>query len=142
MIPIFLLCTPPGSLSFVESETGELMPDVRELGAFLEQVAATGNPITYSEVVQHFSDLPPLNGAWASHPLCHLFGELDRDDNRHGRPFRTAMVVSREKNIPGDGFFKTLAELRGTAIIKADQEEVWVSELQKVISKYARKKDS
>lgn len=118
------------------------MPATNEVGAFLEEVAATGNPISYSDVVRRFPDLPPLNGAWSSHPLCQLFGELDRQDHRAGRPFRTAMVIAREKNIPGDGFFKTLAELRGTAVLKAEQEKVWLAELQKVIARYATKTNS
>ena len=84
-----------------------------EIGPFLEERARQGAPIFYNDLAKPFG-LPPVTEAWFSHPLCNVFATLDDADQAKGRPFRTALVVSRERGIPGEGFFKTLAELRGT----------------------------
>jgi hypothetical protein len=49
----------------------------RDIGAFLEEQARKGEPITYGQVLDHFPDLPELKGAWLSHPLCDMFEQLD-----------------------------------------------------------------
>ena len=47
------------------------------------------------------------------HPLARAFETLDREDAEARRPFRTSMVISNEENMPGDGYFKSLSELKG-----------------------------
>src|SRR5438270_7621089 len=83
--------------------------------------------ITYGELVVHFSDLPELTNAWAAHPLCWMFGELDDEDAAHNRPFRTAIVVSQDKRLPGDGFFKMYTKLRNPKVrVRTDEERIAV----------------
>src|SRR5450755_1428340 len=104
------------------------MVNVREVETFLEEVAASGNPINYGDVNARFPDLPPLTGAWLAHPLCGIFDELDVQDAAAKRPFRTAMVIAKERNMPGPGFFKTLSRLRNRQILKSEELEVWTNE--------------
>src|ERR1035437_937133 len=97
------------------------MVNVGEVGTFLEGIAASGNPITYGDVIARFPDLSPLTGAWLSHPLCGIFDELDVQDAAAKRPFRTAMVIAKERNMPGPGFFRTLSRLRNLQILKSEE---------------------
>ena len=64
------------------------------------------------------------------HPLQTAFDQLDREDAEACRPFRTSVVIAKETNMPGDGFFKSLRELKG---VKANSEkqrlEVFTREL-------------
>ena len=87
----------------------------QQVAAFLEDRARNLDfndvPIFYGDLAAHFG-LPSMTEAWSTHPLCGLFEELDVEDAKHGRPFRTVLVVSQERSIPGPGFFKTVARLR------------------------------
>jgi hypothetical protein len=86
--------------------------DLDKLAKFLEDKARRRRTVYYSELVTQLG-LPPLDGAWIGHPLERAFDALDREDAEAHRPFRTSMVVSKEKNMPGDGYFKSLSELKG-----------------------------
>jgi len=86
--------------------------DLDKLARFLEDKAKRKRTVYYSELVTQFG-LPPLDGAWIGHPLERAFDKLDREDAGAHRPFRTSLVVSKEKNMPGDGYFKSLSELKG-----------------------------
>lgn len=88
--------------------------DLDKLARFLEDKARRKRTIYYSELVEQFG-LPALDGAWVGHPLERAFDTLDREDAAAGRPFRTSMVISKEKNMPGDGYFKSLFELKGVS---------------------------
>jgi hypothetical protein len=110
---------------------------MKEVGQYLEEQAKLGTPITYTDVVRRFIDLPPLTGAWRSHPLCTVFGDLDVEDDRNKRPFRTALVFAKETGRPGQGFFDAIMSLRNTTILKSEQDRVWTDELKAVIAFYA-----
>lgn len=110
---------------------------IKEVGQYLEQQAKLGSPITYSDVIRKFPDLPPLGPHWKSHPLCGIFGELDDEDNVKKRPFRTALVFAKETGRPGQGFFDTITNLRNKTILKSEQDKVWTDELKAVIAHYA-----
>jgi hypothetical protein len=86
--------------------------DLDKLAKFLEDRAKRRRTVYYSELVEQFG-LPPLDGAWLGHPLQRAFGALDAEDAEARRPFRTSLVISKENNMPGDGYFKSLAELKG-----------------------------
>lgn len=94
----------------------------------------------YGDLVAEFEDLPPLNGAWSSHPLCQLFDELDREDAAMGRPFRTALVVSRKENLPGKGFFEAYAKYanKGKRIASGDRTVVHAAQLKALAALYAK----
>jgi hypothetical protein len=111
-------------------------PTANQVGKFLESQARKNCPVTYAQVLEQFPDLPPLTGAWLSHPLCELFGQLDAQDHGAGRPFRTALVYAKETSIPGQGFFDTLAKYRNQRIGKGQQIEVWDKEMKAVKAYY------
>ena len=76
--------------------------DLSKIGIFLEEHARQATPIFYNDLAKDFG-LPPVGEFWSSHPFCDLFGSLDAQDYAQGRPFRTSLVVSRDKGIPGEG---------------------------------------
>ena len=106
------------------------------VGEFLERQARTGQLISYAQVVAHFPDLPPLTEAWLGHPLCKIFGELDDEDGHSARPFRTALVISKEAGMPEQGFFETAQKLRWKQIRKSDHPKFWVDEVRAVLEYY------
>lgn len=95
--------------------------------------------VYYGDLVGAFEDVPPLDGAWASHPLCQMFDELDREDAAMGRPFRTAIVVSRKENLPGKGFFDAYARYanKGKRIAAGDRVVVHASQLKALAQYYS-----
>jgi hypothetical protein len=85
-----------------------------KIGRYLESRARESGEerfVFYNDLAALFK-LPEVDERWQQHPLCGIFDELDYEDNQKNRPFRTALVVSRAKNIPGPGFFKTVSLLR------------------------------
>ena len=111
---------------------------INDIGKYLERHAKLGEPVTYGRLLSQFSDLPPLDGNWRSHPLCSMFGELDEDDHRKGRPFRTAMVFAKETGRPGQGVFDTVSNLRHKTILTAEQNLVWLAELSVLKTQYGQ----
>jgi hypothetical protein len=109
---------------------------VKDIAEYLEAQAKLKAPVTYSDVVRKFPDLPPLGPHWKSHPLCFIFGELDDEDHRKGRPFRTALVYAKETTRPGQGFFDTITALRNKPIDKGQHDKVWTDELNAVFAHY------
>ncbi len=105
-----------------------------DIGNFLESIAKNGQTVYYRDLTTRFSDLPALTGIWQSHPLCQMFGDLDREDHLGSRPFRTALVVTVEKNRPGNGFFEAVSTLRlGYEPIPASKrEKLWSEECRAV----------
>lgn len=116
------------------------MPTSKDVGQFLEQQARARKPVTYGTVVARFPEVGKLTGNWKSHPLCDIFGELDGEDHRNNRPFRTALVFGKESNRPGHGFYSTLERLRGTTILEQEQVKVWTKELDAVFEYYDESK--
>ena len=84
---------------------------LNQLAAYLENKAKSQQTVFYSEVVSHFG-LPSLDGAWNNHPLSKAFHVLDQQDANAKRPFRTSVVIGKESNIPGPGYFTSLASLK------------------------------
>jgi hypothetical protein len=109
---------------------------IKQVGQYLEGQAKAAKPVTYSEVIRTFPDLPPLGPHWKSHPLCAIFGDLDNEDRIKQRPFRTALVFAKETGRPGQGFFDTMTNLRHMTILKSEQDSVWTTELKAVIAFY------
>jgi hypothetical protein len=114
----------------------------QDIGRYLEQqLRAKGRNavMTYGDLLEVFNDLPDFTGAWSSHPLCDMFGELDIEDASLGRPFRTAVVVSKDDRVPGGGFFKMYVQYRDpNARIRSDLDriEVHQRELRAVAAHY------
>ena len=116
-----------------------------EIGRFLEgrvQAHGINGIIFYNDLAAHFA-LPEVDERWQQHPLCKVFDVLDHEDARKRRPFRTVLVVSRDKNRPGQGFFNTVLMLRKPALRLTTEMEKWVfftDELQALATHYAPRK--
>lgn len=101
-----------------------------ELAAYLESKAKSKRTVFYSDLVTHFA-LPPLDDAWIDHPLARAFAVLDQQDADAKRPFRTSVVIAKETNMPGSGYFKSLSALKGVRTNTEKQRlEVFARELQ------------
>jgi hypothetical protein len=98
--------------------------------------------IFYNKLTAMFG-LPDVDERWQQHPLCKIFDLLDHEDARERRPFRTALVISRDKNRPGQGFFNTVKTLRpGSPRLETEMEKrvFFTDELQALAGYYAPKK--
>ena len=96
-------------------------------------------PIFYNDLTLQL-DLPPVDQYWMSHPLCKVFDLLDREDVGANRPLRTALVISKERNLPGEGFFKTMALLRNHRNPAKDsiaQMKLWADEVRRLLAYYS-----
>jgi hypothetical protein len=116
------------------------MNELEEVARYLEQRARLPRneaPIFYNDLAAQFG-FRTVDEHWLSHPLCAIFAALDADDQAHNRPFRTALVVSRERGLPGDGFFRTLEQLRDLNPIRGDFEQmrVWRDEFDRLLAYY------
>ncbi|HXM80426.1 MAG TPA: hypothetical protein VN929_00700 [Burkholderiales bacterium] len=103
-----------------------------DIGRFLEELARRKTTTTYGELAERFG-FPPMEGAWSAHPLSQVFDSLDQQDAAASRPFRTSVVIRRDRNIPGDGYFESLARVKTNGIsAKTDRakEKVWLDELK------------
>jgi hypothetical protein len=104
------------------------------IGRLLEQLARRRSTTTYGELAERFG-FPPMEGTWAAHPLSQVFEFLDQEDAAASRPFRTSVVIRKDRNIPGDGYFESLARLKTKGIpAKSDKakEKAWLDELKAV----------
>ncbi len=113
-----------------------------EVAAFLKDRACHSAydkvPIYYGDLAKHFGFEPPT-AAWAAHPFCNIFDEIDTADFKNGRPFLTALVISKVHNIPGPSFFKTLARLNPQKPVPSSEHartKLYISELRKLLNHY------
>lgn len=112
------------------------------VGIFLEEKVrdeGINGVIYYNVLATHFG-LPEVDERWQQHPLCKIFDVLDHEDARKGRPFRTVLVISRDKGRPGQGFFNTVSTLRNPVPSLDTDMEKWVfflAELQALAAYYA-----
>ncbi len=113
----------------------------KQVGALLEELVRKlgGNAyIYYGDLAAQLS-LPPITDAWFTHPLCNIFEQMDVEDANLGRPLRTVLVISRERKMPGEGFFKTYLQLHPhVRPPKTDLEKMklYIDELNRVSSYY------
>lgn len=111
------------------------------VASFLEKRATLDfnrAPIFYNDLASKLG-FPPVDQYWVLHPFCGIFDQLDREDVSAGHPLRTALVISKERGLPGEGFFKTMSLLRGQkkpATKDTEQLRLWTEELQKLIAHY------
>ncbi len=96
----------------------------------LRTVAAAGGTIFYSEL-----------GPWTEHHVnSEHFGpligreldEINRIEHEQGRPLLSAVVISKEYNLPGTGFFECAEELGH--FTGRDHVTFWIHELRRVHS--------
>lgn len=112
--------------------------DVREI---LVDVARKRGLITYGVLVNELG-LPPMDGAWAAHPLSRIFEALDQEDATAQRPFRTTVVVKSGDRTPGGGYYEALERLKGIKALNAMSKlEVFMRELQAIYSLHGQEAD-
>ena len=107
--------------------------DINELARYLEQRARMGQPVYYGEVASHFGITEDLH-PWQANPLCSAFGKLDEEDAKLGRPFRTSMVIAQRTNMPGQGFFTSLRDLKGITSTNKTRKTVFMQEKNAAIA--------
>ncbi len=114
---------------------GKIMSDANNIGKYLESVLKAKSTVTYSSITNKFS-LPEFNGVWVAHPLCQIFEVIDQQDAIAKRPFRTSVVISKNNNTPGTGFFEALQRLKQipTPSNKEMREALWIKELNSAYS--------
>lgn len=91
---------------------------LQAIGQFLIERAQLGpqdGPIIYRDLARQFGYSPPGKN-WSAHPFCQIFAALDQEDTDCQRPFRTVLVVSQSKGMPGPGFFKTVKQFRNISV--------------------------
>ena len=103
----------------------------QNIGKFLEKIASEKRLVNYGKVVSEFG-LPEFDGpGWESHPLSQIFGVLDQEDAIARRPFRTSVVIPKNGERPGNGYFEMLESLKDIKCKSpAQRDEAWVKELQ------------
>ncbi|MBI4524721.1 MAG: hypothetical protein HY695_13030 [Deltaproteobacteria bacterium] len=102
----------------------------------LKEVATRKSTTTYGEIA-------PLIGldmteAADRNRLGNLLGEISTLEHRNGRPLLSVVVVHRDNNMPGNGFFK-LARRLG-AYTGRDDFEFFIHELKRVHDHWAATK--
>lgn len=103
------------------------------VGPFLEATAKSQGVVTYQDVINACPPLPPFDGAWNAHPLSRIFETLDQEDAQKKRPFRTSVVIKKDRlsRQPGQGFFEALDRLKGIKCLNdADRQKAWIAELK------------
>lgn len=66
--------------------------------------------------------------------IAPYLGDISCWCDNIGAPMISAMVISRNNNRPGKGFYKLYAELHGTSVKNLDEELTFISELKKVLN--------
>jgi hypothetical protein len=112
------------------------MKHLSQLASDLETRALAQDVISYNKYARLFGlgKVTPEN--YRSHPFCDAFGQLDDEDIRLNRPFRTALVFSEVLNRPGHGFFEMLSKRRGVTINEESQYGEWIEELNNLQTHY------
>ncbi len=91
--------------------------------------------IARNQDIVFYSEIAPLAGMDMSSPkdrleIGHLLGEISRYEHMHGRPMLSAVVVHKNNNKPGSGFFDLAQELG--IYDGLDDDAFFIKELKRV----------
>ena len=118
-----------------DSERGNVLPtmDAKTKAVYEEiiKVAQDEDVITYSELASRTGNTPTGIGPT-------ILDGINRIENNEGRPLLSAVVVNKNRNIPGDGFFD-LAKSLGLQSSGEDNVKFWLKEIHRVYN-YWRKR--
>ena len=107
---------------------------VVQIGKHLEKLAKKHMTCYYSDITAKFG-LPFLDGAWDSHDLSKIFEILDQEDADKNRPFRTSVVISKEFNKPGPGYFAAMSRFKSKhTSTETQRDALWLNELSKTFA--------
>jgi len=107
--------------TIIEWENGK-----EELRNICIEVAKKQRTIFYSDVARKILSIAIEP---SSHALADMLGEISKNENEADRGMLSAVVIGKENNIPGKGFF-TLARTLGRNVFSDD--EFWIEELKRV----------
>ena len=91
--------------------------------------------------ITHYSDIAPLVGLSMDSPgdrtiMSTILDKISMSEHENAKPLLSAVVILKEKNIPGDGFF-TMAQ--GVGLYDGiDEVQFWVKELRRVHDYWTR----
>jgi hypothetical protein len=94
----------------------------------LKAVARAGSTIFYSDLAP-LTDLA-VDSEYFGALIGQRLDEINRYEHERGRPLLSAVVITKEHNIPGTGFFTCAQELG--VFPRGDKDEFWLSELTRV----------
>ena len=92
--------------------------------------------VARAQSTTRYSEIAPLAGLSMDSPADRntirlLLDAINDEENRHGRPMLSAVVIRIEDNMPGDGFFTCAARL-GRMNTGDDPLTFWLHELRRV----------
>jgi hypothetical protein len=102
----------------------------REMRNILIEIAKKQDTIPYSELVRK---VLIISIEASSYGLADMLGEISTAEDAAGRGMLSVVVVHKEDNMPGKGFFE-LAKILGRDV--SDKEKFWVNEVKKVYSSW------
>jgi hypothetical protein len=166
------VCTGPKQEWFMNDIVKGKLMNERELRALWEEHLREGGPIrgweewkdkvgkAYSELTErakelHFDEIPITYGElggkiglyidsdWFRLKIGHIVGACSKYEYRHGRPLISALVVNKETNCPGKGFWGLEGippRLRKVVRIEditpewldKERDDFWVRELRRI----------
>jgi len=90
----------------------------------------------------YYSEIAPLANLDMDSPadrnkISEILGEISSYEHEHGRPMLSAVVIHKENNIPGKGFFTLAREL--DLYSGNDDWNFFISELRKVHEYWGKK---
>lgn len=106
-----------------------------QVASGLEATAAAGKTVAYNDFADEVG-LPRPNNLFSNSAMKAYFEQIDADDAREHRPFRTAVVVTKKTGRPGRGFFDSLQTHRGDCIPEESQTEIWRAEIDNLFDYY------
>ena len=91
--------------------------------------------VARSQQVVNYSDIAPLAGLNMDSPedrnrIADILDDISRAEHSHGNPLLSAVVIRRDRNMPGAGFFN-LAKRLGL-YTAGDDFQYWLQELRRV----------
>jgi hypothetical protein len=102
-----------------------------ELALALVEVASRHGVITYGQLSDRFE--PMLGYRMAPQAWAQPLGELSLISVENGLPAISALVINKDLQMPGEGFFNFVGRLRGWQAIAPNQwEALWCKELKQV----------
>ena len=102
----------------------------REMRNILIDIAKKQGTIFYSELVRKVLIISIEANSYA---LADMLGQISTAEDAAGRGMLSAVVVRKENNRPGKGFFE-LARVLGRDI--SDEEKFWINEVNRVHSSW------